>query len=347
MRKVINLTLMTIFISACAYFSPRPQDPSDRPYQIEKVRISGGAPDVILAGELTLPESEGPFEAIVMITGSGAQNRNEEIAGHRPFLVISDYLTRQGYAVLRTDDRGFGHSTGDFQSATMADFAEDAAASFRWLALRSDINSEKIGFLGHSEGGFVAPAAAQLAPASFLILLAGAALPLLPDVMLTQVTDIATQNGATADEIARERSLVLSITNALADVTTPKEAADAVEKVFRSGGATKQQIKNNVRVWGTQWGINYIGQEPKVNLKAFDGPALALFGSTDLQVSAKVNAPIMRENLLNPLSEVVVFDGLNHLFQPSESGSIDDYAKIDTTIDPIVLEEISRWLERL
>lgn len=334
-------------MTACAYLFPRSQDPSDRPYQIEKVYIPGGAPDVVLAGELTLPQSEGPFATVVMITGSGPQNRNEEVAQHRPFLVISDHLTRLGYAVLRTDDRGFGQSTGDFHSATMDDFAEDAAACFRWLASRPDINVDRIGFLGHSEGGFVAPAAAQLAPASFLILLAGPALPLLPDVMLSQVTDIATQKRAAADDIERERSIVLSVTDALADVSTPEDAADAVEKVFRSNGATKKQIEDNVRVWGTQWGIDYIGFQPKVNLRAFDGPVLALFGSTDLQVSAKANASVMQKNLHNPLSEVVVFDGLNHLFQPSTSGSPDDYSKIDTTIDPIVLEKISQWLEGL
>ena len=145
------------FTTGCNLLIPCPQEPKDRPYHIREVVFPGGAEGVKLAGEMTAPQTGGPFPAVILIAGSGPQNRNEDLSGHKVFLVLSDYLTRRGYVVLRYDKRGIGKSSGDYQMATMADFADDAAAAMRWLKAQSDIDMARIGFLGHSSGGYVAP----------------------------------------------------------------------------------------------------------------------------------------------------------------------------------------------
>lgn len=181
---VIIVSMLTSYGCALGLW-PRPQEPKERPYRVETVRFAGGESDLLLEGELTMPYGDGPFSAAVLITGSGPQDRNESVAGHKPFLVLSDHLTRSGYAVLRYDDRGVGQSSGDYSVATAKDFAADAAAVFSWLQRHPKINPSRIGFIGHSEGGYIAPLAANSAhDVAFMVFLAGPAKPLLPDVMI-------------------------------------------------------------------------------------------------------------------------------------------------------------------
>lgn len=296
-----------------------------------------------------MPLGQGPFPAIILITGSGPQDRNEAIAGHKPFLVLSDYLTRNGFAVLRYDDRGVGESTGTFSSEnrwkpTLSDFAQDAAAAYRFMQSIPAIDMQKIGFLGHSEGGYIASAAAEFVPAAFMIFLAAPALPLLPDVMATQVADIARSQGKSQQDIEREKSLCRDLTEILRTSPSIADARSRIEKRLQSHGLTRAEIKANMEVWGSDWGRHYASYDPLPAFRRFKNPVLALFGGSDLQVSAAENAPVMKSVLTNPKSEVLVLDKLNHLFQPSETGRIEDYILIDTTIDTRALNAISEWL---
>ncbi|WP_431685545.1 alpha/beta hydrolase family protein [Hahella sp. NBU794] len=352
LKKFSLLTSVLMFLTACADslgWLSRPQDPKDRNYRVEQVRFQGGDADVTLAGELTMPLGQGPFPAIILITGSGPQDRNEAIAGHKPFLVLSDYLTRNGFAVLRYDDRGVGESTGAFSSEnrwkpTLSDFAQDAAAAYRFMQNIPAIDVQKIGFLGHSEGGYIASAAAEFVPAAFMIFLAAPALPLLPDVMATQVVDIARSQGKSQQDIEREQALCRDLTEILRTSPSVADARNQIEKRLQSHGLTRAEIKANMEVWGSDWGRHYASYDPLPAFRRFKNPVLALFGGSDLQVSAAENAPIMKSVLTNPESEVLVLDKLNHLFQPSETGRIEDYILIDTTIDPRALNAISEWL---
>lgn len=322
---------------------PRPQDPSDRPYAIEKVSFEGGDPAVRLAGELTLPHGEGPFPAVALLTGSGPQDRNETLAGHRPFLVISDHLTRNGLAVLRWDDRGVGKSTGDFGSATPEDFARDAAAAFDFLAEDERIDRTAIGFLGHSEGGIVAPLAARQSDPAFLVLLAAPAIPLLPDLYTTQLEDVLVAEGH-ADQLSTIAPGVAGLHRILAEAASAEVAKRQITDHFTGIGHPSATVKAMANLWGTDWGRFYADFDPAPHLSAYGGPVLALFGATDLQVAAHENAGPMQAALRHARSKVTVFAGLNHLFQPSETGKISDYLKIRTTIAPQVLEEISTWI---
>ncbi|HSP91086.1 MAG TPA: alpha/beta fold hydrolase, partial [Vicinamibacterales bacterium] len=186
----------------------RPQEPKPPfPYRSEHVAIANAAGQAVLDGTLTLPEGKGPFPAVVLITGSGAQNRDEEIFGHKPFLVLADHLTRHGLAVLRYDDRGVGKSTGDFASATSEDFAGDAWAAWQALGARPDIDPKRVGLVGHSEGGVIAPMLAAAHPeVAFVVMLAGTGVTG-DQVLLAQAAAIMKASGAPDDAIAANAAI--------------------------------------------------------------------------------------------------------------------------------------------
>lgn len=323
----------------------RQQTPKIRDYVIEHVRIPGGASGVTLDAELTLPAGNAPVPGIVLITGSGPQNKNEELVGHKPFLVLSDHLTRSGFGVLRFDDRGVGDSTGDFTTATARDLASDAAAALSYLKAHPGILPGKTGYLGHSEGGYIAPIAQTMSAADFHVYLAGPALPLIPDVMAVQVEDIARAEGSSEKTIAQETRLVADITDALAKTENVEELKTSIPAILERSGATASQIKDNVAIWATPWARAYVHHKPCPLLEALDIPVLALFGEYDLQVSAKENAPVMEAALKHPASRTQVLEGLNHLFQPTSTGRVSEYLKIRTTIDPTALNAMTDWLK--
>ncbi|WP_420334106.1 alpha/beta hydrolase family protein [Roseibium sp.] len=322
----------------------RPQTPVTRDYHIEHHRLPGGSPEVTLDAELTMPKGTSRVPGLVLITGSGPQNKNEEIAGHKPFLVLSDYLTRQGFAVLRYDDRGVGKSTGDFASVTPQELASDAAAALRFLKAHPRIAEGKTGYAGHSEGGYLAPIAQKQVPAAFHVLLAAPALPLLPDVMATQVADIARAEGVPENEIERQLVAVDQMVSVLRSARPPQDIRRDLTRVFRRAGATRRQLRENVDLWSTPWAAAYAHHDPRPFLEALDIPVLALFGEYDLQVSARHNARVMTELLRNPGSKTLVLAGMNHLFQPTVTGKVSEYVRIPTTIDPLALGIIGTWM---
>jgi pimeloyl-ACP methyl ester carboxylesterase len=339
----------------------RPQEPTrPLPYREEEVAYDS-APGVRLAATLTLPQGVGPFPAVVLITGSGPQDRDEAIAGHRPFYVLADALTRRGIAVLRADDRGVGGSTGSVAGATTTeDFATDALAGVRFLAARPDVRDDAIGLLGHSEGGIVAPLAATRAvpearAIDFLVLLAGPGVPL-GDILAAQQSLILGVQGAPAamiDENARVLERLIAITleepdrerAAAAMRTVLTDSIAALPESVRPGAST--QVEAQVQQMSSAWMRWMLAYDPLPALRSLEIPVLALFGERDLQVPpAQSKAPLEAalQAAGHPASRVVELPRLNHLFQAAATGAPTEYAAIEETMNAAALELIGSWI---
>lgn len=325
----------------------RPQTPKPPfPYRAVEVKVAS-APGVTLAGTLTLPEGKGPFPAAVMITGSGAQDRDEAILGHKPFAVIADALTRRGVAVLRLDDRGVGQSTGDFVKATETDFAADTEAAVRYLRARGEIDPRRIGLIGHSEGGLIAPMVANQDPRiAFLVLMAGPGAPMI-DVLNAQRLALAPAMGVDVKQAAKMNT---ALSQALAEgksAGSPDEVRARVAAVLREASPTASDvaIQTQAQMLTSEWFRGLASYDPGPALRRLHAPVLALVGSKDRQVPADQNIPALRANLKdNPKATVLELPGLNHLFQTAPTGAVGEYADISETIAPSALQTIGDWV---
>jgi pimeloyl-ACP methyl ester carboxylesterase len=334
----------------------RPQDPEPPfPYSSEDLTFQNG--DITLAGTLTIPEGEGPFPAVVLLTGSGPQNRDEEIFDHRPFHVIADYLSRRGIAVLRYDDRGVGSSTGSITEATSADFAQDALAAVSLLAQDARVDRGRIGLLGHSEGALVAPIAVNESDAiAFVVLLAAPGVPL-AELLALQSEHVARAEGRDEETVQklgalnRELAALLasdadSISAGIRDIITRQiELAPPEERP--TGDVLERLIQGNIQQLSTPWYQYFIRFDPRPFLRQVTVPVLALNGALDTQVIATQNLPALEAALAEAGNTDVTtrsMPGLNHMFQHATTGGIGEYAEIDETISPEVLEIIYRWI---
>lgn len=310
------------------------------PYKEEEVYIENG--DIILAATLTLPNGNQKFPAVVLVSGSGAQNRDEELMGHRPFLVIADYLTRNGIAVLRYDDRGFAKSTGDFASATTFDFATDARAAVNYLKTRKEINSEHIGLIGHSEGGIIAPLVAVDEPElDFIVLLAGCAVRG-DSILMMQADLIAEASGV--NNIQREETAKTN--RKIYDMIIQNKSRDEIITVLSSVMDT-EIAKNEAFVVTNPWFRTFINYDPFPTLSKVKCRVLAINGTKDLQVPYRENVNAIDEALKkggNKQYKIMVMDGLNHLLQHCETGLPNEYAEIEETISPEVLQLIKDFI---
>ncbi|MEQ9397537.1 MAG: alpha/beta fold hydrolase [Longimicrobiales bacterium] len=336
----------------------RPQEPSAPfPYRVEEVRIANDEAGVVLAGTLTLPPGSGPFSGAVLVSGSGPQNRDEELMGHKPFLVLADHLTRQGIAVLRYDDRGVAESTGDFGAATSEDLASDALAALRHLGAHADVDAGRVGIVGHSEGGMIAPMVARDSDTpAYLVLLAGTGLKGL-DIIRLQSDLIGRAGGASDAMLAvNERAMdqAAAILRAHAD---PAAAEPLLRTVFEDAAAeagadadpaaVRQQVDAQVRQLNTPWFRFFLEYDPVPALEATAVPVLALNGSLDLQVPASENLAAIDAALTrggNRDHVVRELPGLNHLFQEARTGAPSEYATIEQTMSPVVLAAVSDWI---
>lgn len=327
----------------------RPQMPAKPyPYREEEVAFES-APGVRLAGTLTLPEGKGPFPAAILISGSGPQDRDEQLLGHRPFLVLADDLTRRGVAVLRYDDRGVAKSTGRFQDATSADFALDTTAATAFLRGRKDIDPARIGLIGHSEGGMIAPMVGAKDPKiAFVVLLAGPGAPS-RDLMSAQRLAVGKAMGAPAAALAKNDELAGRIDRTL--IETPDWEAAKVEVTRLLGeGAAAAGMPADVAVARNQmlftpWYRQFIAYDPRPNLEKLKMPVLAINGANDLQVVASQNLPALRTALkTNKDVTVVEMPGLNHLFQTSATGDPREYGRIEETFAPAALRTVGDWV---
>ncbi|MFE3443703.1 alpha/beta hydrolase family protein [Nocardia sp. NPDC059180] len=322
----------------------RPQEPKPPfPYESEDVSYTNG--DITIAGTLTTPEGDGPFPAVVMLTGSGPQDRNEELFGHKPFLLISDTLTRAGYAVLRTDDRGVGGTSGKLEDATYDDLAGDAVAGMDYLRTRADIDPARIGLFGHSEGGYLAPLVATKpgSDPAFAILMAGPSVPG-GDVLIEQNRALFEANGASPEETDAQVAYITDLTTAMraGDLDGAREVARTHNQTLpEDQRMTDEQIDGLL----TPSMTSFMTYDPAPALSALQVPVLAFFGGKDLQVLPSQNEQPMRDLLAdNPDATVHTFPELNHLMQPAGTGSPSEYSTIETTVSPEVLDFVKAWL---
>ncbi len=324
----------------------RPQNPTrPYPYKEEEVSYDNTAQHVTLAATLTLPPGKKPFPAVLLITGSGPHDRDESLLGHKPFLVLSDYLTRKGIAVLRADKRGVGRSTGNVATATTADFATDAESGVTFLKSRSEVNPRKIGLIGHSEGGVIAPmVAARDSDVAFIVMMAGTGVP--GDALLAaQVEAIGLASGESPEEAAKGAAKEREI---LTLVETEKNEA-VLEKRLKEkmGDVPEARISAQIKQINSPWFRYFLTYDPATALRKVTCPVLAINGEKDTQVPPKQNLPAIRralEQAGNKHFEVDELPGLNHLFQTAKTGAPAEYAEIEETMSPVALEKIADWI---
>ena len=338
----------------------REQDPvKPYPYDEEEVVYENKEAGIQLAGTLTTPKTEGPFPAVLLITGSGKQDRNEEVFGHRPFLVLSDYLTRQGIAVLRVDDRGVGGSTGNFSNVTTEDFAEDAVAGVEYLKSREDIDPERIGLVGHSEGGLIAPIAAVRSPdVAFIVLMAGPGVTG-EEIVLAQSRLVAEADGVPEETITKNEALLKDIFTVIKEeendtiageeihglITDMVENLSEEEKQYSS--YTEESLDTEIKLLVSPWTRYFLSYDPKTTLMEVECPVLAINGEKDLQVPPEENLRAIEEALEAGGNEdytVKELPELNHLFQTAKTGSPSEYATIEETMSPAAMELIGDWV---
>ncbi len=332
----------------------RPQNPVPPfPYKAEDVEFENKLEGHKLAGTLTTPEGEGPFPAVVLVSGSGPQDRDEFLLGHRPFLIIADHLSRRGIAVLRYDDRGVAKSGGVFANTTSEGFTNDAVAAVDFLMGRDEIDKKKIGIAGHSEGGIIAPIAATRSPnVAFIILLAGTGVPG-HDILRLQQRLIAGSAGASQELIDMQTALwdrvIAHMKTAGKDATA--DQIRGVVNTFCDEDEAREVLRAEwlagVDSLLTPWLQSFLFHDPRLALRKVTVPVLALNGSLDLQVDAKQNLPEIEKALReggNKDVTVKEFAGLNHLFQTAETGSPGEYGLIEETFAPAVLKAISDWI---
>jgi uncharacterized protein len=326
----------------------RPQDPVPPfPYDEKEVTFPNEEAGITLAGTLTMPRTGGPFSAVILITGSGAQDRNEEVLNHRPFLVLADHLTRQGIAVLRYDDRGVGGSGGNPMTATSVDFAGDAFAAFTFLSDQPGIDAARTGIIGHSEGGIIAPMIASVQPeVRFLVLLAGSGV-IGSDLLLMQNAAILNASGATEDQIKKANEVNQTIYEIVATESNNEKAAEKIGKILTGLGIPEDKLAAQISPLLTPWYRYFLSYDPAFGLSNTTCPVLAINGSLDVQVPADENleaiARVLKEGG-NDNVMTVKLDGLNHLFQHATTGLVQEYAQIEETFAPEALQIVSDWI---
>lgn len=340
----------------------RPQEPK-KPYPYDEVEVSYRNPNdnIKIAGTLTLPRGSGPYPVVLLITGSGPQDRDETIAEHRPFLVLADHLTRNGIAVLRVDDRGVGGTDIGSLSATSENLAGDVLAGVSFLKQRKEIDPKRIGLIGHSEGGMIAPmVAARSNDVSFIVLLAGLG-QRGEDVIYSQTELIMKTQGIHVDTIRHTIALLKSINSVVKSETDQTRIEQKINEEIAAYDRTLGDlqkllfapavgvVKASMPIYKTAWYRYFITFDPLPVLKNVKVPVLALNGELDLQVPAKENLDLIGAGLQAGGNNDVTlksFPKLNHLFQSSQTGLPSEYGKIEETISPEVLKTVSDWILR-
>jgi alpha-beta hydrolase superfamily lysophospholipase len=333
----------------------KPQEPvGPFPYLEEEVHFSSG--NLEMVGTLTYQVSSKPLPTVVLVHGSGPHSRDQVIFGHKPFLLLADYLSRRGFAVLRYDKRGIGQSGGDYKSATSFDFADDALAAVNFLKQHSKVDPHHLGLLGHSEGGWIVPLVAAKSPdVKFLVLMAGCAIAG-EQILLTQIEAIQLAQGVSREELDKNLELAKQ-TYAIIREETDNEAAYKRIRALYKNSESEPKNEAEEEKFRTQtlkgvlspWYRTFITHDPGPTLTRVNCPVLALNGDKDLQVLDEINLAAIKtamETGGNKNLTIEKLPGLNHLFQTCKTGLVAEYGTIEETLAPSVLELISHWLTK-
>jgi pimeloyl-ACP methyl ester carboxylesterase len=361
----INAPLTLIRITSLAEAIKRPQTPqAPFPYGSENVEYNNTGNSVHFGATLTLPESAGPFPVVILISGSGQQDRDETIYNHKPFAVMADHLTRNGIAVLRVDDRGIGQTTGEVKTATSADFTKDVLAGIAYLKTRKEIDARQIGLIGHSEGGMIAPMAVNHSKdVAFMVSMAGLGVSG-SDVLKKQNADILKVSGLPSEQYKAlislyfrmfdrvkaqdlSKPLNLNVEFQSWKAQQPKDLLDSMK--LNEGEAGAEKIRAFEDALALPWMRYFIKYNPENVLSKIKIPVLAINGGKDIQVSAAENLAGFSRLLKkagNKDFKTLQLPGLNHLFQTAVTGYPDEYAAIDETISPAVLQVITDWIKQ-
>lgn len=339
----------------------RPQEPQPPfPYIEERIKFPSLTGDFELGATMTLPGENGPYPAVILVSGSGSQNRDEEIFGHKPFLVLADHLTRGGIAVLRYDDRGVGESGGDAAGATSGDLAGDARAAINYLLTRSDIARDKIGVIGHSEGGLIGlKLAAESGDIAFLVSLAGPGVKG-RTILEDQTEYISRLGGLPEDVIEQSMQVNRKIYGIMEEYEDPQEGIDSifafVTAFYTEQGMEKEiidqvtaNISKSINPGSYPWLRYFVLSDPGSYFADIKCPVLALNGEKDCQVMAEKNVDALVSGLKDAGNDDLtgkIFPGLNHLFQTSDTGLPDEYGEIEETMSPEVLDVILQWISK-
>jgi pimeloyl-ACP methyl ester carboxylesterase len=342
----------------------RPQEPvKPYPYSAEEIKFANASAGVTLAGTFTKPSKGSKFPAVILITGSGPQNRDSEIMGHKPFLVLADELTRRGIAVLRVDDRGVGGSTSTVSPATSEDFAADVLAGLAYLKTRRDVDKRHIGLIGHSEGGLIAPmAAAKSKDVAFIVLLAGPGVRG-ADLLAKQRDALLAARGVPESTRALANRLPQRLTDIAVQASDEAAALAAFDKFWADmiksslGAASESQSKildaqaeaarTQLKQMTSPWMHFFLTYDPAPTLQSLKVPVLAINGTLDTQVVATQNLPAIEAALKaggNRDYKIETLTGLNHLFQSAKTGAPSEYIEIEETINPGALEAVGNWV---
>lgn len=373
-KKILSLAICSMALVGCENSSNtvefergkksaetpnRPQEPKlPLPYIEEHISYKNLEADVTLSGTLTLPTSQGPFPVVLLIAGSGPNDRDETVFGHKPFLVLSDHLTRQGIAVLRFDKRGSGKSTGNYDIATSQDFSDDVLAGIAYIKSRKELNLNQIGLIGHSEGGLIAPmVAAKSRDVAFVVLMAGPGVNG-EEILYEQRASLHRAAGETEDVMSQSRKFQEQMFTLVKRESDPQIAAEQLQEIAKNYMATLPETQEKVTLESLEsqaarikknieWFRYFLTYDPSTALKQVRVPILVLNGELDLQVSPKQNLPVISKALEeagNKDFTIVELPQLNHLFQTCETGSIEEYEKIEETLSPSVLNLITEWV---
>lgn len=328
----------------------RPQEPTPPyPYEVEDVRYTNPQAKIQLAGTLTRPRAKGPVPVVIMITGSGAQDRDEAIMGHRPFLVWADALTRRGIAVLRVDDRGIGGSGGNPETSTTQDFVGDVQAGISYLKGRTDIDAKHIGLVGHSEGGLIAPmVAAQSPDVRFIVMLAGPGLTG-KDIILSQSAVILRKLGMPESEVSQKVEINRQLYSIALQETDLGVAERKIKAILTAEKIPESQLQGTIKPLLSPWMRFFLRYDPRESLAKTRCPVLAINGEKDVQVISGENLPVIEKALkANGNQDVTTkaIPNVNHLFQTCKTGMVDEYSQIEETVSPSVLQLVGDWIVR-
>ncbi|MBS1758962.1 MAG: alpha/beta fold hydrolase [Bacteroidetes bacterium] len=365
-NSIITLVFFFLFISSKNFAQDKPQTPKP-PYSYinDSVEYDNADKTVHLGATFSYPEKGGQFTTIVMITGSGQQDRDETIFNHKPFAVIADYLTKRGFAVLRVDDRGMGKSKGTLKNVTSEDFADDVITSVNYLLTRKEVNKNKIGLMGHSEGGFIAPIVYSKTPnIAFIVSLAGPGVSG-ADILLRQQTD-PVKGKVSNDAFDAFYDLTKRTLNIIKDNHTKpdsivmllvrdlykewkKDKPDSLLASINADKVTPEIYAMSIKPELIPWLRYFIATDPFIFWSKVKCPVLAFNGAKDIQVYPDENLNAIKKALIvagNKNFKIKKFKGLNHLFQHCKECTVQEYAKLDETFSPKVLKVIYKWLKK-